>query len=162
VFVYGLSRYLSLGRVLLSSDDQLEVVNPATQSDDVPEAVDTAIEQLFQVLQDKVSLPSFPSAPAYSYNPQDTTVRWSAAKGLARVAERLPKDFAVQVLDSVLALFSVHSPPSITQWDDLPVVAESIWHGTCLACAEFARRGLVLDDRLPDLIAWLLKVGIQM
>jgi hypothetical protein len=41
----------------------------------------------------------------------------------------------------------------------LPAIAESTWHGACLASAEMARRGLVAVDKLTDLIEWLSKVG---
>ncbi|KAI5896933.1 ARM repeat-containing protein [Schizophyllum commune H4-8] len=106
---------------------------------DVPEEVETALEQLFGSLQDK-----------------DTVVRWSAAKGVARIAERLPIDFAEQVLETVLGLFAIHSVASASLYD-VPTVAEGTWHGACLACAEMARRGLVTADKLPELIGWLDK-----
>ncbi|KAL1722870.1 armadillo-type protein [Schizophyllum commune] len=106
---------------------------------EVPEEVETALEQLFGSLQDK-----------------DTVVRWSAAKGVARIAERLPTDFAEQVLETVLGLFAIHSVASASLYD-VPTVAESTWHGACLACAEMARRGLVTADKLPELIGWLDK-----
>jgi tubulin-specific chaperone D len=41
---------------------------------------------------------------------------------------------------------------------DMPAIAESTWHGTSLACAEMARRGLIPDDRLGELIEWMRKV----
>ncbi|KAL1744501.1 armadillo-type protein [Schizophyllum fasciatum] len=106
---------------------------------DVPEEVEAALEQLFSSLQDK-----------------DTVVRWSAAKGVARIAERLPSDFAEQVLETVLGHFAIHSVASASLYD-VPTVAESTWHGACLACAEMARRGLVTADKLPELISWLDK-----
>lgn len=84
-------------------------------------------------------------------------VRWSAAKGVARIAERLPTDFAEQVLETVLGLFAIHSVASASLYD-VPTVAEGTWHGACLACAEMARRGLVTADKLPELIGWLDKV----
>ena len=46
---------------------------------------------------------------------------------------------------------------------DLPAIAESTWHGACLASAEMARRGLVPAGQLTDLIEWLSKViGISL
>ncbi|CDO71460.1 hypothetical protein BN946_scf184909.g54 [Trametes cinnabarina] len=39
----------------------------------------------------------------------------------------------------------------------MPSVGESTWHGACLACAEVARRGLIPDERLTELIGWLSK-----
>lgn len=91
-------------------------------------------------------------------NFKDTIVRWSAAKGAARVAERLPAYFADQVLDTITGLFSIHSLAAASLYD-LPAVAESTWHGACLASAEMARRGLVTVDKLADLIEWLSKVS---
>ena len=90
---------------------------------------------------------------------QDTLVRWSAAKAVARISERLPPDFARQVLDNVVNLFSIHSMTAATIYD-MPSTAEGTWHGACLACAEMARRGLVEDDALADLIDWQCKVMV--
>ncbi|KAI0670789.1 TBCD protein [Trametes maxima] len=106
---------------------------------DVPAEVEEVLEELFKSLRDK-----------------DTIVRYSAAKGVARVCERLPADFADQVLDQVLQLFSIHSI-AVASIYDMPSVAESTWHGACLSCAEMARRGLIPDERLPELIGWLSK-----
>ncbi|KAF5382770.1 hypothetical protein D9615_002931 [Tricholomella constricta] len=112
----------------------------AQESDiEIPEEVEHVLEKLLEALQDK-----------------DTIVRWSAAKGVARISERLPVDFADQVLETILGLFSIHSIAAASLYD-LPAIAESTWHGACLACAEMARRGLVASKRLPDLIDWLSK-----
>ncbi|KAL1689403.1 armadillo-type protein [Schizophyllum commune] len=119
--------------------DEGQVEEDVEPEIEVPEEVETALEQLFGSLQDK-----------------DTVVRWSAAKGVARIAERLPSDFAEQVLETVLGLFAIHSVASASLYD-VPTVAESTWHGACLACAEMARRGLVTADKLPELIGWLDK-----
>lgn len=89
---------------------------------------------------------------------QDTIVRWSSAKGIARIAERLPSEFADQVFDTIVGLFSIHSVAAASIYD-IPSIAESTWHGACLACAEMARRGLVADAKLPELIDWLYKVS---
>lgn len=106
---------------------------------EIPETVETLLQSLFDTLQDK-----------------DTIVRWSAAKGVARIAERLPRDFASQILDTVMDMFSIHSVAAATLYD-LPAIAESTWHGAALACAEIARRGLVTSDQLPTLIEWISK-----
>lgn len=73
------------------------------------------------------------------------------------MSERLPADFAEQVLDMVFTLFSIHTPAAAAM-GDLPPVAEATWHGACLACAELARRGLVPNSKLSELIGWLSKV----
>ncbi|RDB18014.1 Tubulin-specific chaperone D [Hypsizygus marmoreus] len=126
------------GRTL--AGDEIYLDNPASEADfEVPEQVEHALEQLFSALQDK-----------------DTVVRWSAAKGVARVSERLPVDFADQVLETVMGLFAIHSIAAASLYD-LPAIAESTWHGACLACAEIARRGLIASERLPELIEWLSK-----
>lgn len=41
---------------------------------------------------------------------------------------------------------------------ELPTVAEATWHGASLACAEMARRGLIIDSRLSDVLQWQGKV----
>lgn len=88
-------------------------------------------------------------------------MRYSAAKGIARISERLPTEFADQVLETIMSLFSIHSLAAASLYD-LPAIAESTWHGACLACAEMARRGVVAQHKLPELIDWLLKVRRQM
>ena len=117
------------------------------------------MEQLFNALTDKVS--SY--LPCYSRvlmkDMEDTIVRWSAAKGMARISERLPGDLAVQVLDTLFGLFSIHSTAE-TALSDLPEVAEGTWHGACLACAEMARRGVIAPDRLSEFIEWSSKVWV--
>lgn len=84
-------------------------------------------------------------------------MRYSAAKGVARISERLPTDFADQVLDTVMGLFAIHSVAAASMYD-LPAIAESPWHGACLATAEMARRGVVPPHKLQELIEWLSKV----
>ena len=55
----------------------------------VPNEIEDIIEQLLFGLKDK-----------------DTIVRWSSAKGIGRITNRLPKDMAEDVLVSVLDLFT--------------------------------------------------------
>lgn len=74
-----------------------------------------------------------------------TVVRWSAAKGVGRLAERLPSLCVEDVIDS---LFDEAFGSSST--------ADS-WHGGCLALAELARRGLIPSSRLSEVIPILVQ-----
>ncbi|CAG9860286.1 unnamed protein product [Phyllotreta striolata] len=94
---------------------------------EVPEEVEEVIDQLILALR--------------SY---DKVVRWSAAKGIGRVTGRLPKDLADDVVGSILELFN-------------PRETDGAWHGGCLALAELSRRGLLLPDRLPQVVPVVLK-----
>ncbi|KAK7502461.1 hypothetical protein BaRGS_00006414 [Batillaria attramentaria] len=75
---------------------------------------------------------------------KDTVVRWSAAKGVGRVTGRLPKELADEVVGSVLELFSYQE-------------TDGAWHGGCLTLAELGRRGLLLPQRLNDVVPIVLK-----
>jgi hypothetical protein len=84
-------------------------------------------------------------------------VRWSASKSIARISERLPKDFVDQVIDTITGLFSIHSV-AVASIYDMPAISESTWHGACFALAEMARRGLVPEPKLAELLQLLSKV----
>lgn len=77
----------------------------------------------------------------------DGVVRWSAAKGIGRVTSRLPKQLADEVAGSILELFSPREP-------------DSAWHGGCLTLAELGRRGLLLPERLPEVVPVVVKALI--
>ncbi|XP_059235927.1 tubulin-specific chaperone D isoform X2 [Mustela nigripes] len=105
-----------------------QVETPDSDGDyDIPEEVESVIEQLLVGLKD-----------------QDTIVRWSAAKGIGRMAARLPKEPADDVVGSVLGCFSFQE-------------TDNAWHGGCLALAELGRRGLLLPSRLEDVVPVILK-----
>jgi len=94
----------------------------------VPDEVEDAMAQLLLSLTD-------PS----------TVVRWSAAKGVGRITERLPAICADDVLDAILSnLFS-------------DADRDGAWHGGCLCLAELARRGLLLPKRLGEVVPVVLK-----
>ena len=59
------------------------------EDEKIPNEIEEIIEQLLFGLKDK-----------------DTIVRWSSAKGIGRITNRLPKDMAEDVLVSVLDLFT--------------------------------------------------------
>ncbi|XP_012658670.1 tubulin-specific chaperone D isoform X1 [Otolemur garnettii] len=100
------------------------------EEDDVPEGVESVIEQLLVGLKDT-----------------DTVVRWSAAKGIGRMAGRLPRELADDVVGSVLDCFSFQE-------------TDKAWHGGCLALAELGRRGLLLPSRLAEVVPVILKALI--
>ncbi|KIK93339.1 hypothetical protein PAXRUDRAFT_145292 [Paxillus rubicundulus Ve08.2h10] len=108
---------------------------------DIPEEIETVLQALFSCLQDR-----------------DTVVRWSAAKGIGRLSERLPTEFSTQVLETILGLFSIHTIAGASIYD-MSSVAEATWHGACLATAEMARRGLVHPPLLPQLLECLSKAS---
>ena len=100
---------------------------PSSDIFDVPHQVEDSMAQLIHSLTD----------PA-------TTVRWSAAKGIGRVTERLPAVCADDVLDAILELC-----------DDLE--NDNAWHGSCLTLAELARRGLLLPRRLGEVVPIVIR-----
>lgn len=114
----------------LKSDDEARVVidcadQSLCQSDNIfriPDHVEDAMDQLLRSLTDAA-----------------TIVRWSAAKGIGRLTERLPAICADDVLDAILFLFS-------------DTDRDQAWHGACLALAELARRGLLLPERLGEVV----------
>ncbi|KAL7566990.1 hypothetical protein ACA910_019918 [Epithemia clementina (nom. ined.)] len=73
-----------------------------------------------------------------------TRVRWSAAKGVGRVTERLPELCAQDVLDAVLEYFEYPEK-------------DNCWHGACLALAELARKGLLLPASLSEVVREIIK-----
>ncbi|XP_044761611.1 tubulin-specific chaperone D [Coccinella septempunctata] len=125
----SLATNLSAGDGTTSSDDPK--VKQTEEDDDeeaiVPEEVEEVIDQLVQGLAN-----------------QDGIVRWSAAKGIGRVTGRLPKELADEVVGSVLQLFN-------------PREGDGAWHGGCLALAELGRRGLLLPQRLPEVVPVVIK-----
>ncbi|XP_024902820.1 tubulin-specific chaperone D isoform X2 [Pteropus alecto] len=71
-------------------EPRIQLEMPDNEEDyEVPEEVESVIEQLLVGLKDK-----------------DTIVRWSAAKGIGRMAGRLPHELADDVVASVLDCFS--------------------------------------------------------
>lgn len=93
----------------------------------VPDATEEIIEELLQALRSG-----------------GNDVRWSAAKGLGRVTNRLPKELADEVIGSVIDILN-------------PLEPHEAWHGGCLAIAELAKRGLLLPYRLSELVPLLMQ-----
>lgn len=110
----------------------------------------------------------------------DSRVRYSAAKGLARVCAWLDEAYASQIMEALLDQLTDHVlpgdvPPStlaaapLTQfaWKDcialrrvnLHAVSEATWHGVHLALAECVRRRLVPRRWMSRVLYWVLTVG---
>ncbi|XP_036329001.1 tubulin-specific chaperone D-like [Rhagoletis pomonella] len=93
----------------------------------VPDAIEEVIEELLQALRSGGS-----------------DIRWSAAKGVGRVTNRLSKELADEVIGSVIDILN-------------PLEPHEAWHGACLALAELAKRGLLLPHRLRTLVPLLMQ-----
>ena len=98
--------------------------------DDIPEVLEDILDLLLVSCHDK-----------------DTVVRWSAAKGIGRITNRLPKDLADDVLLSVISPLQEDASEN-----GLQSASDATWHGACLALAELSRRGLLLPERLKDIM----------
>lgn len=118
-------------------DDEQDI-----DQNDVPEEIDGYVAQLLNGLEDR-----------------DTIVRFSAAKGLARICERLPEDFIDQVAETITRLFEINVLYGKGGEVDLSLVSESTWQGACLALAELGRRGLLNQDDLVEKLHWVHRVS---
>lgn len=104
-------------------------------------AADQTARQYYSIVADIVDF------LLQSLQDSDTVVRWSAAKGLGRIAMRLPmlmgNDVVLAVIEETFrrncTLQSVDGVVSVKSADN-----DYAWHGGCLVLAEFARRGLIL------------------
>ncbi|KAJ3152343.1 hypothetical protein HDU86_005872 [Geranomyces michiganensis] len=130
---------------IVSAQGSTSIAVPSADNDDdedldVPEELDSVVEVLLNGLRDR-----------------DTIVRWSAAKGIGRIVNRLPRDLGQDIVLGIVALLEedVLIAPN-GSGNDLSQVSDSTWHGSCLALAELARRGLLLPDRLGDVVPWIL------
>ena len=104
-------------------------------SDEVAGEVEVIVQEMLEALADK-----------------DTVVRFSAAKYLARMAERLPADMAEDVAGALLEMFEGGFEEVDT--------AERVLQGCCFAFAELARRGRVPNELVPGLIDCALRVSL--
>jgi hypothetical protein len=120
-----------MGKPEQSSEENIDDMLPSHHNQQelfhVPDAVEDVMGQLLLALKDKA-----------------TVVRWSAAKGIGRLTERLPIMCAHDVLDALVEQLARNNENDM------------VWHGSCLALGELARRGLLLPERLPDVIEPIL------
>jgi hypothetical protein len=124
------------------------------QDYDIPPEIEEVLGLLLDGLRDK-----------------DTIVRWSSAKGVGRITERLPRELGDEVVQGVIDLFSFTESDGVRHlaWpafcrrttsdtkDHNGRFARQAWHGGCLALGELARRGLLLTHRLADIMPLVTK-----
>ncbi|KAJ2556722.1 hypothetical protein EV175_001811 [Coemansia sp. RSA 1933] len=125
----------------------------ADQADDVELSaeVEAFVGILLQKLHDKAS---------NSCN-NDTIVRWSAAKGIARIAERLPQVLAQEIVGAVASILQDETTTTTLENGhgrvDVSMTSESSWHGALMALAELSRRGLLPPQMLRETIPWIVR-----
>jgi hypothetical protein len=97
---------------------------------------------------------------------QDTIVRYSAAKYIARTAALLPSDWSAQIVEAIIQLYEGTDTEPVVETAQGRILepgggsrGDARWHGVCLALAETARRGLIDQERLGEMLPWVLKVG---
>ncbi|KND02583.1 uncharacterized protein SPPG_03041 [Spizellomyces punctatus DAOM BR117] len=128
----------ALGTGLLT-ESATELVDNDVDLDDVPESLELVVELLLNGLRDK-----------------DTIVRWSSAKGIGRITNRLPQDLGQDIVTSVILLLEENVLSKADgEGYDVSQVSDHTWHGACLALAELARRGLLLPEKLQEVMPWI-------
>ncbi|WBW72296.1 tubulin specific chaperone cofactor D, Alp1 [Schizosaccharomyces osmophilus] len=91
----------------------------------------------------------------------DTFVRWSAAKGLARIVERLPWYLAEQVIDAViiLTLDNTFLNP-IYNTVNISITCPDLWHGSMLFFARLANMRLLKHKTILHILP-LVELGLS-
>ncbi|KAJ2786765.1 hypothetical protein GGI15_001257 [Coemansia interrupta] len=88
----------------------------------------------------------------------DTIVRWSAAKGIGRVSERLPLPLAQEIVGATAEILKEQTLiPSDGYPVDVSMTSEFAWHGSLLALAELSRKGLISPQALEDIVPWVVR-----
>nr|CAD2152735.1 unnamed protein product [Meloidogyne enterolobii] len=78
---------------------------------------------------------------------RDNLVRWTSAKGIARICARIPLEMAAQVVSSIFKdIFEDKTDSNVA----------SSWMGGCLVLAELCRRGCLLPEQVPKAISLVL------
>ncbi|KAJ1881008.1 hypothetical protein LPJ71_010391, partial [Coemansia sp. S17] len=123
-------------------DSSIDNLTGVTHDSDleISEEVETCIGALLQRLHDK-----------------DTIVRWSAAKGVGRITERLPRALVQEIVSAVVGMLQEETLVPATGLIDVSMTSEFSWHGSLLCLAELSRRGLLTPLALREAIPWVLR-----
>lgn len=81
-----------------------------------------------------------------------TGVRFSCAKGLARIAARLPKELAEEITTAILATMREQTQEEDGRLIVSDSAVEATWNGCCLAIAELCRTGALLPSLIPEVL----------
>jgi tubulin-specific chaperone D len=113
-----------------SSDTQIH--NPQYEEDDLNYDIDfELLETIIDFLLTNLSHKEY-------------IVRWSSAKGLGRLCERLTKQMVDDILQNIFNLFENEEN-------------EYSWQGACLCIAELCKRGMILPEKLGTIVQYLEK-----
>ena len=113
----------TLSMKIIQRSALIYILGHDVEQEAVQEALGVAVDSLLTGLNDK-----------------DTVVRWSSAKGIARIASKLDPSFVTEMVGTLLGMMKS------------PVASENMWHGGCLALAEMTRRNVVVGAILPELV----------
>ena len=129
-------RYKRGSRTLKIGEEAAQSAEKPTQEDELYKNedefyVDPLVEDILSLLFD--NLKSFLSI-----------VRWSAAKGVGRIVERLPFEDASQAVEYLFSLFDQEEN-------------DNLIHGACLCLAQFTLRGIILPSNLSKVLPIVMK-----
>jgi hypothetical protein len=89
----------------------------------------------------------------------DTAVRWTAAKGIGRIADRLSFEFADAIVEQLMGI--VQQDAILDDCGaidcDISLCSDGSWQGCMLTLAELIRRGLLLPNRFAQAIPWVVR-----
>ncbi|PIA13890.1 ARM repeat-containing protein [Coemansia reversa NRRL 1564] len=132
-----------------NGDDYSAVtVSNSTESDDgtIEQMLDTEIPE---------DVECFLGILLHRLHDKDTIVRWSASKGVGRIAERLPVALAKEIVSAVANILKEETMVDEKGVIDVSMTAEFSWHGALLCLAELSRRGLLYSQLLRDIVPWV-------
>ena len=94
---------------------------------------------------------------AGTFTLQDSRVRWTASKALARISSRLPVPFIDEIVSAILALYAENVVRISAPDEDFSLVSASSWHGATLCLASFLRDTLLSLEQVGEGLPWILR-----
>lgn len=121
--------------------EQTGLTNTQEEGDlDVPEEVEVLVGDLLEMLPD-----------------QDSRVRWTVAKALARIGTQLPLSFVDQITAALLDMYRPNIVSLGKPDEDLSLVSAAAWHGVTLCLASFLRNTLLSASQIGECLPWILR-----
>ena len=134
-------RYSIIHKNLLNNLKETSVVTPVDtrsiiKSDQEADELDYDVDfNLLEIIIDHLLI---------NLKDREYIVRWSCAKGLGRLCERLTKTMVDDIYINLFNLFDDEEN-------------EYSWQGACLCIAELCKRGMILPEKLEKLMPYLEK-----